>query len=335
MPSIITGVLGGIQGASAAHNAAKAQQAALATAGQTVQNTANTVNTGIRDTTNQAIQPVLAAGETAAGNVTDAYKAAQAGVRNAALDANGMLSPYATAGADATGRLSTLADRMGQGFTASDMVKYDPGYQFRLDEGQRAMQAKAQAMGVSSGTLKALANYNQNAAASEYGAAFNRWDTQNKGQADVLGNLAGRGLTAAGQSGANLMGAEQYAGNVGLAGEQYAGNMRTNTQQYGSNAKINAEDLAAANTMNAGKYLADTQVGAGQAQAQGDMGAAKAWNGMLGSIGQGATDFLTGGLSGGGSLGNFNWAGAFGSTDPMKKKQGAQWKPGDEWNPGG
>ncbi|HXJ75985.1 MAG TPA: hypothetical protein VNM37_24225, partial [Candidatus Dormibacteraeota bacterium] len=181
MPSIVTGIIGGVQGASAAHNSADAQKKALAQAGQTVQDTAKDVNTGIRTTTDEAIKPVLAAGEAAATGVTDAYKAAQSGVRNAALEANGMLSPYATAGADATGKLATLADTMGKGFTASDMVKYDPGYQFRLDQGQRAMQAKAQAMGVSSGTLKALSNYNQNAAASEYGSAFNRWDTQNKG----------------------------------------------------------------------------------------------------------------------------------------------------------
>jgi hypothetical protein len=314
MASIFTSIFGGIQGASAAHNAAKKQIAGFTQAGKTVQDTANTVNTGIRDTTNQAIQPVLAAGETAATGVTDAYKAAQAGVRGAALDANGMLSPYMQAGTDATGRLSTLADTMGKGFTASDMVKYDPGYQFRLDQGQRAMQAKAQAMGVSSGTLKALANYNQNAAASEYGAAFNRWGDQNKAQADVLGNLAGRGLTAAGQAGTNLTEAERYAGTAGMQGEEYAGNMRTNTQQYGSNAKINAENLAAANTMNAGKYLADTQIGVGNAGAQGDMNAAQAWNGMLSGIGQGATDLLAGGLSGRAAGQAFNWAGAFGGT---------------------
>lgn len=311
MASIFTSIFGGIQGASAAHHAADKQIAGFKQAGQTVQDTANTVNTGIRDTTAQAIQPVMAAGETAAGNVTDAYKAAQAGVRGAALDANGMLSPYATAGADATTRLGTLADTMGRGFTASDMVKNDPGYQFRLDQGQRAMQAKAQAMGVSSGTLKALSNYNQNAAASEYGAAFNRWDTGNKAQADVLGNLAGRGLTASGQSGANLMNAEQYAGTAGMQGEEYAGNMRTNTQQYGSNAKINAETLAANNTMNAGKYLADTQIGVGNAGAQGDMGASKAWNGMLSGIGAGVDDLIAGGLSGGAGSG-FNWRTALG-----------------------
>lgn len=318
MPSVVTGIIGGIQGASAAHHAADAQKKALATAGQTMMDTSGQVNKEIKDTTIQAIQPVLAAGESAASGVTDAYKAAQAGVRGAALTANGMLSPYMQAGADATGNLQTLAGKMGQGFTAEDMVKYDPGYQFRLNEGQRAMQAKAQAMGVSSGTLKALANYNQNQAASEYGAAFNRWGAQNAAQAGVLENLAGRGATAATQAGTNLTEAERYAGTAGMQGEEYAGNMRVGTQQYGSNAKINAEDLTARNTMNAGQYLANTQVGAGQAEAQGDMGAAKAWNGMLGSIGQGATDFLTGGLTGG--TGGFNWAGAFGGTAKSKSK---------------
>jgi hypothetical protein len=311
MGGIITGIIGGIQGASAAPNAAKKQIAGFTQAGQTVQDTAKTVNTGIRDTTNEFIKPVMAAGEAAATGVTDAYKAAQAGVRGAALDANGMLSPYTTAGADATGRLQTLADTTGKGFTASDMVKYDPGYQFRLDQGQRAMQAKAQAMGVSSGTLKALANYNQNTAASEYGAAFNRWQDQNKTQADILGNLAGRGLTASTKAGSNLMEGEEYAGTAGLQGEKYAGDMRTNTQQYGANAKINAETLAANNTMNAGKYLADTQIGVGNAGAQGDMGASKAWNGMLSAIGQGADDLIAGGMSGGAGS-SFNWRKALG-----------------------
>jgi hypothetical protein len=311
MPSIVTGVINGFQGSSAAHNAAKKQISGFTQAGQTVEDRAKEVNTGIRDTTAEAIKPVMAAGEAAATGVTDAYKSAQAGVRSAALEANGMLSPYMQAGADATGKLGTLADTMGKGFSASDMVKYDPGYQFRLDQGQRAMQAKAQAMGVSSGTLKALSNYNQNAAASEYGAAFNRWDTQNKGQADVLGKLASSGLTASTRAGSNVMEGEEYAGTAGIQGEQYAGNMRTNTAQYGSNAKINAETLAANNSMNAGKYLADTQIGVGNAGAQGDMNASRAWSGMLDNIGQGATDLITGGMSGPAGSG-FNWRHALG-----------------------
>jgi hypothetical protein len=53
----------------------------------------------------------------------------------------------------------------------------DPGYQFRLDEGQKALEGSAAAGGnlLSGSTLKALTNYGQNAASQEYQNAFNRF----------------------------------------------------------------------------------------------------------------------------------------------------------------
>lgn len=52
----------------------------------------------------------------------------------------------------------------------------DPGYQFRLEQGQKALQNSAAARGglLSGGTAKALADYNQNAASGEYGNVYNR-----------------------------------------------------------------------------------------------------------------------------------------------------------------
>lgn len=52
----------------------------------------------------------------------------------------------------------------------------DPGYQFRLQQGQQALQNSAAARGglLSGGTAKALADYNQNAASGEYGNVYNR-----------------------------------------------------------------------------------------------------------------------------------------------------------------
>lgn len=53
----------------------------------------------------------------------------------------------------------------------------DPGYQFRLDEGQKLLEGSAAAGGnlLSGSTLKALTNYGQNAASQEYQNAFNRF----------------------------------------------------------------------------------------------------------------------------------------------------------------
>lgn len=52
----------------------------------------------------------------------------------------------------------------------------DPGYQFRLQEGQKAMDRSAAARGnlLSGGQAKALTQYNQGMASQEYGNAFNR-----------------------------------------------------------------------------------------------------------------------------------------------------------------
>lgn len=52
----------------------------------------------------------------------------------------------------------------------------DPGYQFRLDQGNRAINAAASARGQAGGgaTMKALTEYGQNYAANEYQNAFNR-----------------------------------------------------------------------------------------------------------------------------------------------------------------
>src|SRR5262249_49173751 len=53
----------------------------------------------------------------------------------------------------------------------------DPGYQFRLNEGMKALQNSAAASGglLSGPTLKALTNYSQGAASQEYANAFNRF----------------------------------------------------------------------------------------------------------------------------------------------------------------
>jgi hypothetical protein len=52
----------------------------------------------------------------------------------------------------------------------------DPGYQFALQQGQKALQGSAAARGMlnTTGTLKNLTNYNQQAATQQYGNVWNR-----------------------------------------------------------------------------------------------------------------------------------------------------------------
>jgi hypothetical protein len=70
-------------------------------------------------------------------------------------------------------------------FGMADFQK-DPGYQFRMDEGLKAIDRSAAARGSlnSGATLKALTNYGQNLASSEYNNAYNRFNNDFSNAAD-------------------------------------------------------------------------------------------------------------------------------------------------------
>jgi len=82
-------------------------------------------------------------------------------------------------------------------FTNADFIK-DPGYQFRMDEGARGVDASAAARAgaLSGGALKALARYNQGYASNEFGAAYDRFNNNLTGRYNRLASLAGVGQTA-------------------------------------------------------------------------------------------------------------------------------------------
>ena len=100
-------------------------------------------------------------------------------------------------------------------FKMSDFQK-DPGYQFRMDEGVRALENSAAAKGSlnSGATLRALTEFGQNLASNEYNNAYNRFNADRDQRYNKLANLAGAGQTA--------------TSNVGAAGQAYSSN-------YGSN----------------------------------------------------------------------------------------------------
>lgn len=121
-------------------------------------------------------------------------------------------------------------------FTAADM-KTDPGYDFRMQEGQKALERSAAAKGglQSGGTLKALSDYGQNTASSEYQNAYNRFNADRDRRFGRLSSLAGIGQTAtgavdaagsnyAGNAGSNMIGAANAAGAAGIAGANAWGN---------------------------------------------------------------------------------------------------------------
>jgi len=139
-------------------------------------------------------------------------------------------APYLQQGEMSLRDLAGLAGSMpiqAQRFTEADFQE-DPGYRFRLAEGQKAIERSAAARGGLGGgkTLKALQQYGQNMASQEYGASRNRFmqdqqmDQQlRQAKLGQLGQLAGMGQNAAsalggyGQTMAGQMG--QNAMSVG------------------------------------------------------------------------------------------------------------------------
>jgi len=74
----------------------------------------------------------------------------------------------------------------------------DPGYQFRLGEGTKALErsAAARGMGLSGAQSKALANYNQNFASNEYNNVYNRYNNDQNNLYNRLSGMSGTGLSA-------------------------------------------------------------------------------------------------------------------------------------------
>ena len=191
-----------------------------------------------------------ATGGGASGAATDATNAA-----NAASDRNSALQqrmyeeniarqkPFYEAGVNALpGYVSGIAPggELVRGFTQAD-YQADPGYAFRLSEGQKALDRQAAARGglISGGALKAAQAYGQNMGSQEYQNAFNRYQTERQAQLGPLQSLAG-----VGQSATNTLGAagQQYGQNVGnalinqgyAAGNAGLGAYQANQSMYGN-----------------------------------------------------------------------------------------------------
>ena len=104
--------------------------------------------------------------------------------------------PWRKAGEQALNKLIPLTDYQKFGmaqFTA------DPGYAFRLSEGQKALERSAAARGglLSGATGKALTRYGQEMGSQEYQNAFNRYQAERAAQLQPLQSLAGVGQTSA------------------------------------------------------------------------------------------------------------------------------------------
>jgi len=185
-----------------------------------------------------------------------------------------MQAPYQQAGITGQNRFMELLG-LGDNTGASDFGRYgrdfamsdyeaDPGYAFRLAEGNKALERSAAARGmVLSGQMfKGLQRYGQDMASQEYQNAFNRYQTNRTNQLNPL-----QGLMASGQGAANVM--------TGAAGQLGT--------QIGENA------------MGAGNARASGYVGSANAYADAVAGVSNAFGGFMGQRTPGLTPKVGGG----------------------------------------
>lgn len=111
-----------------------------------------------------------------------------------------------------------------QPFDVEQFYQYeDPGYWFRKQQGEQALMnsAAAGSGSMSGAALKDLMSYNQDLASTEYGNAFNRYQTQQGNIFSRLYDISSLGQNAAagvGQQGTALAGtAGQAIANAGAA----------------------------------------------------------------------------------------------------------------------
>jgi hypothetical protein len=129
--------------------------------------------------------------------------------------------PYRQAGEQALNKLVPMATE----YTPFGMQQFqaDPGYGFRLSEGQKALERSAAARGnlMSGGTGKALTRYGQEMGSQEYMNAFNRYQAERNARLNPLQSLAGVGQTStqqlAGQAGQLGAGLSESIGAAGQA----------------------------------------------------------------------------------------------------------------------
>lgn len=129
-------------------------------------------------------------------------------------------------------------------FGASDFTA-DPGYAFRLSQGQNALNNSAAARGgvLSGAQLKGASTFNQNFASNEYGNAYNRFNTDQNAQFNRLASVAGTGQTANGTvATAGTNAANQISNNQTGAGNAQASSYLAtgNALQSGMNQVVSA-----------------------------------------------------------------------------------------------
>jgi Chaperone of endosialidase len=135
------------------------------------------------------------------------------------------MEPWRQAGQNALGQITGDMGNLTKSFTLNDFQQ-DPGYQFRMQEGQKAIERGAAARGGLMGgrALKEISRYGQDFASNEYNNAYNRVNNDRDQRFNKLSSLAGVGQTSASQiANSGMQAGQQVAQNqIGIGNAQAA-----------------------------------------------------------------------------------------------------------------
>jgi len=185
--------------------------------------------------------------------------------------------PFYKAGTNALAKMQAQYDKMPDVFTGKVNLGEDPGYAFRLKEGQKALDRQAAARGglISGGALKAAARYGQEMGSQEYGNAYNRALTSYNAGVNReatgynrLASMAGVGQTSAntiGTAGQNYAtGAGNIAGNMASnVGEAYMGGANARASGYVGQANALTNSLGTYLNYSQGQNMINSMRGGG------------------------------------------------------------------------
>jgi hypothetical protein len=212
----------------------------------------------------------------------------------------GLQAPFQQAGVNALGRMQggEFAPPGAFKFQTTDYrdmdYQTDPGYAFRLAEGQKALDRQAAARGglISGGALKAAARYGQEMGSQEFQNAYQRAMAQE-------GTNYNRALTgyntevARSDTGYNRLAAMAGVGQtatdkIGAAGQTMAAGLGSAGQAMTSGIGAAGQNMTSGISNSLGNYgnaASDAYMGAANARASGYVGGANALNASIGNIG--------------------------------------------------
>jgi hypothetical protein len=126
-----------------------------------------------------------------------------------------------------------------------NQFQQDPGYAFRLKEGQQALDRQAARRGglISGNALKAAQQYGQEMGSQEYMNAFNRYQTERAARLNPLQSMTGMGQTTANTLGTAGQNMATNVGNAYMAQGENAGNALLTGAQARSTSYGNTADL--------------------------------------------------------------------------------------------